>query len=169
LLVADGLDLNRGLVLINIIRDAEVADAEFPFRQLVRAKLLAIARLVRGRSGSCLWIAAMICCWSNFRSNRRSSTASGVNSIRNMIHLCRGTTRDFQLGDIIPHRRSYVREGLIPANDLGNAFHLALLVTWNCKHLASANKFEHIHVLNALRRLLSPLLVTPEQLLEMPP
>jgi hypothetical protein len=65
----------------------------------------------------------------------------------------------------------------MPANDSGDAFHLALatwyriqyLVTWNCKHLANANKFEHIHVLNARRRLLSPLLVTPEQLLEMPP
>ena len=62
------------------------------------------------------------------------------------------------------------------AKNLGDAFHLALatwyriqyLVTWNCKHLANANKFEHIQVLNARRRLLSPLLVTPEQLLEIP-
>jgi hypothetical protein len=64
----------------------------------------------------------------------------------------------------------------MPANDLGDAFHLALatwyriqyLVTWNCKHLANANKFGHIQALNARRRLLSPLLVTPEQLLEIP-
>lgn len=71
----------------------------------------------------------------------------------------------------------YVQEGLMPANDLGDAFHLAFvtwyriqyLVTWNCKHLANANKFEHIQVLNARRRLLSPLLVTPEQLLETSP
>jgi predicted nucleic acid-binding protein len=71
----------------------------------------------------------------------------------------------------------YVREQLMPANDLGDAFHLALatwyriqyLLTWNCKHLANANKFDHIHVLNARRRLVSPALVTPTQLLEMEP
>jgi hypothetical protein len=32
--------------------------------------------------------------------------------------------------------------------------------------LANANKFERIQVVNARRRLVSPLLVTPEQLLE---
>jgi hypothetical protein len=68
----------------------------------------------------------------------------------------------------------YVREHLMPADDLGDAFHLAFatwyriqyLLTWNCKHLANANKFEHIQVLNARRRLVSPALITPAQLLE---
>src|SRR5437870_3771995 len=68
----------------------------------------------------------------------------------------------------------YVRERLMPADDLGDAFHLAFatwyriqyLLTWNCKHLANANKFEHIQVLNARRRLVSPALITPAQLLE---
>ena len=49
----------------------------------------------------------------------------------------------------------YVAERLMPADDLGDAFHLAFatwyriqyLLTWNCKHLANANKFEHIEVL----------------------
>jgi hypothetical protein len=71
----------------------------------------------------------------------------------------------------------YVAERLMPADDLGDAFHLALatwyrmqyLLTWNCKHLANANKFEHIQVLNARRRLVSPALITPAQLLEMEP
>jgi len=71
----------------------------------------------------------------------------------------------------------FVREGAMPANDLGDAFHLAFatwyrlqyLLTWNCKHLANANKFEHIQILTSRRRLLAPLLVTPEQLLEMYP
>ena len=71
----------------------------------------------------------------------------------------------------------YVQEHLMPADDLGDAFHLALatwyrmqyLLTWNCKHLANANKFEHIQVLNARRRLVSPALITPAQLLEMEP
>jgi len=71
----------------------------------------------------------------------------------------------------------YVREKLMPSNDLGDAFHLAFatwyrieyLLTWNCKHLANANKFGRIQVLNARRRLMSPLLVTPAQLLEVNP
>ncbi len=71
----------------------------------------------------------------------------------------------------------YVRERVMPSNDLGDAFHLAIatwyriqyLLTWNCKHLANANKFEHIQTVNARRRLVSPLLVTPAQLLELNP
>jgi hypothetical protein len=71
----------------------------------------------------------------------------------------------------------YVREQLMPADDLGDAFHLAIatwhgiqyLLTWNCKHLANANKFDHIAVLNARRRLVSPALITPAQLLEIEP
>ena len=39
------------------------------------------------------------------------------------------------------------------------------LLTWNCKHLANANKFEHIRVLTARRGLASPAIVTPQQLL----
>lgn len=71
----------------------------------------------------------------------------------------------------------YVREGVMPSNDLGDAFHLAFatwyriqyLLTWNCKHLANANKFERIQAVNSQRRLVSPLLVTPAQLLEISP
>ena len=71
----------------------------------------------------------------------------------------------------------YVREHLMPADDLGDAFHLALatwyriqyLLTWNCKHLANANKFDHVQVLNGRRRLVSPALITPAQLLEIEP
>lgn len=68
----------------------------------------------------------------------------------------------------------YVREGLMPSTDLGDAFHLAFatwyrieyLLTWNCKHLANANKFARIQAVNGTRRLVSPLIVTPAQLLE---
>jgi hypothetical protein len=42
----------------------------------------------------------------------------------------------------------------MPANPTGDALHLALayyhkcdfLVTWNCEHLANANKFGHIRL-----------------------
>lgn len=71
----------------------------------------------------------------------------------------------------------YVSERLMPADDLGDAFHLALatwyriqyLLTWNCKHLANANKFEHVQILNARHRLVSPAIITPAQLLEIEP
>lgn len=79
--------------------------------------------------------------------------------------------------DVVDLAEFYVQEGLMPSYDLGDAFHLALaswyraqyLLTWNCKHLANANKFEHISVLNARRRLVSPSIVTPEQLVGLMP
>jgi predicted nucleic acid-binding protein len=68
----------------------------------------------------------------------------------------------------------YFAHRLMPIEAQGDADHLALasfhncdmLVTWNCKHLANANKFGHIHRVNALLGLRTPALVTPLQLLE---
>jgi hypothetical protein len=68
----------------------------------------------------------------------------------------------------------YFEHKLMPREAMGDADHLALasfhkcdmLVTWNCKHLANANKFGHIHRINALLGLPTPALVTPLQLLE---
>lgn len=68
---------------------------------------------------------------------------------------------------------AYVRHRVMPADPAGDALHLALatyhrcdfLVTWNCKHLANANKFGHIRRVNGLLGLLSPSLVTPLELL----
>jgi hypothetical protein len=39
------------------------------------------------------------------------------------------------------------------------------LVTWNCCHLANANKFGHIRQINTLLGLYVPALVTPLELL----
>jgi hypothetical protein len=60
-----------------------------------------------------------------------------------------------------------------PADPGGDALHLALasyhrcdfLVTWNCRHLANANKFGHIRRVNVLLGLFVPALVTPLELL----
>jgi predicted nucleic acid-binding protein len=68
----------------------------------------------------------------------------------------------------------YLQHKLMPAEAIGDADHLALasfyncdmLVTWNCKHLANANKLGHIRRVNALLGLRTPLLVTPLELLE---
>ena len=69
--------------------------------------------------------------------------------------------------------QGYIRHKLMPADPGGDALHLALasyhkcdfLVTWNCQHLANANKFGHIRRVNAMLGLFVPALVTPLELL----
>ena len=68
----------------------------------------------------------------------------------------------------------YIQRKVMPADPLGDAFHLALasvhkadyLLTWNCKHLANANKFDHIRRVNTLLGLHVPALVTPLELMQ---
>jgi predicted nucleic acid-binding protein len=67
----------------------------------------------------------------------------------------------------------YIKEMVMPRDPFGDALHLAFasfhkcdfLVTWNCAHLANANKTGHIHLVNNQLSLQSPLLVTPLELL----
>lgn len=74
------------------------------------------------------------------------------------------------VGEIVA---AYARHRLMPADPGGDALHLALasyhrcdfLVTWNCRHLANANKFGHIRRVNAMLGLHVPALVTPLELL----
>jgi len=69
---------------------------------------------------------------------------------------------------------TYLSRHVMPADPAGDALHLALasfhrcdfLVTWNCRHLANANKFGHIRRVNTLLGLYVPSLVTPLELLE---
>ena len=66
----------------------------------------------------------------------------------------------------------YLENHLMPLERLGDALHLALasyhkcdfLLTWNCKHIANANKFEHIRIINSRMGLFVPALVTPIEL-----
>lgn len=82
--------------------------------------------------------------------------------------------------EILPIDRSvreivaaYIGHNVMPADPVGDALHLAIasyhrcdfLLTWNCKHLANANKFEHIRRVNTLLGLFVPALVTPLELL----
>lgn len=68
---------------------------------------------------------------------------------------------------------AYVAHHVMPRDPFGDALHLALasyhrcdfLVTWNCRHLANANKFDHIRRVNVMLGLFVPLLVTPLELL----
>jgi hypothetical protein len=69
--------------------------------------------------------------------------------------------------------RVYIRHQLMPADPTGDALHLALasyhkcdfLVTWNCLHLANANKFGHIRRVNTMLGLFTPTIATPLELL----
>lgn len=75
-----------------------------------------------------------------------------------------------EIHDIV---ETYIKRKLMPADILGDALHLAIasfhgcdfLLTWNCKHLANANKFSHIRRLNTLLGLYVPALITPVELL----
>jgi hypothetical protein len=76
-------------------------------------------------------------------------------------------------GEIREIVQEYIKRLLMPANPSGDALHLALasyyecdfLVTWNCKHLANANKFENIARVNGILNLSVPKLVTPLELI----
>lgn len=76
----------------------------------------------------------------------------------------------FEIDEIV---EAYVRRMVMPADPLGDARHLAVasyhrcdfLLTWNCKHLANANKFGHIRRVNVMLDLFVPMLVTPLELL----
>jgi len=66
----------------------------------------------------------------------------------------------------------YMKEFVMPKGAAGDAFHLACasfykidyLITWNCNHLANANKEQHIKIVNAKLSLFSPKIITPLQL-----
>jgi predicted nucleic acid-binding protein len=74
------------------------------------------------------------------------------------------------IADIV---QTYIQHKIMPADPAGDALHLALasyhkcdfLVTWNCEHLANANKFGHIRRINTMLGLFVPTLVTPLELL----
>ena len=69
--------------------------------------------------------------------------------------------------------QTYIRHSVMPAHPAGDALHLAVasyykcdfLLTWNCRHLANANKFRHIQRVNSMLGLYVPSLVTPLELL----
>lgn len=67
----------------------------------------------------------------------------------------------------------YVDKQIMPVDPAGDALHLAIashhkcdfILTWNCKHLANANKFSRIRHANTSLGLFVPSLVTPLELL----
>ena len=67
----------------------------------------------------------------------------------------------------------YIERHVMPEDPVGDALHLALasvencdyLLTWNCRHLANANKFTHVRTVNTLLGLHVPFFVTPLELM----
>jgi hypothetical protein len=65
--------------------------------------------------------------------------------------------------------RTYVDHHVMPAEAGGDAYHLAMasihavqfLLTWNCRHLANANKVQHIGIVNQRLGLHTPIITTP--------
>ena len=68
----------------------------------------------------------------------------------------------------------YISHCLMPKDELGDALHLAVasfhkmdyLLTWNCNHLANANKRKHVRRINERLRLHTPEILTPLELME---
>jgi hypothetical protein len=76
-----------------------------------------------------------------------------------------------EIDELVEH---YIANKVMPADADGDARHLAvatfwkcdILVSWNCKHIANANKADHIRHVNERLGFETPLLVTPYELLE---
>jgi predicted nucleic acid-binding protein len=66
----------------------------------------------------------------------------------------------------------YIQNYLMPKDFEGDALHLAFtsfykidfLLTWNCNHLANANKKQHIRIINSRLNLMIPEIITPLEL-----
>ena len=94
---------------------------------------------------------------------------------------CLGPVRELPLLTTVPAVAEivapYIRHRLMAADSGGDALHLALasyhtcdfLLTWNCRHLASAKKFGHIPRVNTMLELFVLTLITPLELLEESP
>ena len=80
--------------------------------------------------------------------------------------------RTIEVAELAQH---YIEQKVMPRNLEGDALHLALaswhgchfLMTWNCTHLANANKARHIGIINRRRGLPTPVIVTPLELLNL--
>jgi predicted nucleic acid-binding protein len=67
---------------------------------------------------------------------------------------------------------TYIKNYLMPQTRTGDAVHLAyasyykidFLLTWNCNHLANANKKQHIRIINSRMNLFTPEIATPLEL-----
>jgi hypothetical protein len=89
-------------------------------------------------------------------------------SLLETIEICHITK------NIIEIMQTYIAHKAMPGNPIGDALHVAIasfykcdfLLTWNCKHIANPNKFDHIIKTNSLMGLTTPNLITPLDFVE---
>jgi len=85
------------------------------------------------------------------------------------VHNLEQLERSNEIREIV---HFYIKNKLMPDEEFGDASHLAyasfykidFLLTWNCNHLANANKRQHIKILNARLDLFTPEIITPLEL-----
>lgn len=124
------------------------------------------------------WRAATQKWWDQYRRQYRLYTSSYVFAelelsppvkFRRATQLLQGVSllnEPTGFSDVVDY---YIEHHLMPADAKGDAAHLAMaslhgmdfLLTWNCRHLANANKIQHLTVLNARLGLLVPIITTP--------
>nr|VFJ90281.1 MAG: hypothetical protein BECKH772A_GA0070896_1002023 [Candidatus Kentron sp. H]VFJ99048.1 MAG: hypothetical protein BECKH772C_GA0070978_1002822 [Candidatus Kentron sp. H]VFK01681.1 MAG: hypothetical protein BECKH772B_GA0070898_102418 [Candidatus Kentron sp. H] len=89
-----------------------------------------------------------------------------------IIALVSGVSLLPRLDDLDGIVESYVANYVMPKSLSGDAAHLAYasyynmeyLLTWNCRHLANANKRGHIRIINGRLGLATPEIITPLEL-----
>lgn len=75
--------------------------------------------------------------------------------------------------EIIEIAKIYLENYIMPQELKGDAIHLSyasfykmdFLLTWNCVHLANANKRQHIRIINNRLNLMVPEIITPLELI----
>lgn len=74
--------------------------------------------------------------------------------------------------EVLEVAQVYRADGFMPRHPVADAIHLAVaswyrvdyLLTWNCRHIANANKARHLEAINLRLHIGLPRLVTPHQL-----
>ena len=104
------------------------------------------------------------------RANYPSAKRTAALQIIGQVSILPLTDQVISVADI------YRREFVMPKEPSLDSLHLALaschgcdiLLTWNCEHLANANKHGHIKRVNDRLKLATPLLITPMELMKGP-
>ncbi|MFH0982558.1 MAG: type II toxin-antitoxin system VapC family toxin [Planctomycetota bacterium] len=116
--------------------------------------------------------------WDRYRAEYRLFTSEYVleelrhapdQKAEQAIALLEGIPVLEEPSGLIEAAEYYVQHRLMPVEAGGDAVHLAMaslhhmdyLLTWNCQHLANANKIQHIAVLNGRLGLPVPVITTP--------
>jgi predicted nucleic acid-binding protein len=120
--------------------------------------------------------------WDNFSCNYKLVTSEAVldeidrgdyhhkDKVLSLVSKIKLIPIEHNIVEIV---QTYIQHNVMPKNPVGDALHLAVasyhkcdfLLTWNCKHLANANKFNHIRRINAMLGLYVPIMATPLELL----